>query len=55
MVGFQQKGEVIIDDSNGIAREGACVGRHWEFEEFFGLWCRITAVVFATLITHLNT
>ena len=31
MVGFQQKGEVGIDEYNGIVCEGACVGGNWEW------------------------
>ena len=34
MVGFQQKVEFGIDEGDGISREGACVGGHWEFAEF---------------------
>ena len=52
--GFQQKGEVRIDEGDGIAIEYACVGGHWYFAEFFELWCRIAATVFDTAGTHLK-
>ena len=35
--GFRYKGDVSIDEGDGIAHEGACVGGHWDFAEFFGL------------------
>ena len=29
--GFLQRGEFSIDEGDEIAREGACVGGHWDF------------------------
>ena len=37
MGGFLKKGEVSIDECDGIYHEGACVGGHWYFAEFFRL------------------
>ena len=37
MGGLQDKGEVSIDEGDGIARGCACVGGHWDFAEFVGL------------------
>ena len=52
--GFQQKGEVRIDEGDGIAIEYACVGGHWYFAEFVRLWFRITVVVLAIPRTRLK-
>ena len=54
MGGFQHKLELGIDEGDGIAHEGACIGGHWYFAEFFELWCRIAATVFDTAGTHLK-
>ena len=51
---LQQKGEVGIDEGDGIAHKGACVDKHWDFAETFGLWWRISEEVFATLINRLK-
>ena len=32
--GFRQKGEVSIDEGDGISCKGSCVGRHRDFAEF---------------------
>ena len=35
--GLCQKGEVDIDESDGVACKGAYIGGHWEFMELVGL------------------
>ena len=52
--GFWHKVEFSIDEGDGIYREGACVDGHWDFVEFFGFPCRISAAVLATLGARLK-
>ena len=37
MGGLCQKGEVDIDESDGVACKGVYIGGHWEFMELVGL------------------
>ena len=32
--GLRQKGVVSIDEGNYMAHKGACLVRHWDFQEF---------------------